>query len=313
MSILLAPIVGIFQLSLQPVAPFTWFGLSLSTLDVVAAFRLCIVLRQIKEALYRQHVSSGKGLAAVESRAFARDLTTTLTVVYGGEVMTSPLLGAPPSFMLSGVVPVFYGAVQAIVEMLPSVPAMSFQTELPLSFVDGFTRAFLLCNLIPPVVTANAMPAIAMSPWTLLVTSFATANGGFFLTNLFSFMNPTPLALQTPPELQPYGWTATDLWCAPLITGLYALLTHAQPFWADLHNVLAGMLGASVSAKGIEAVDPETARALCTVVLMGLFVTRTVKNFAPELLKAKGEFGIGFSWFLCAHTFFRRETQDAMR
>lgn len=84
---LLTPIIQVFNYTLQPVAPFTWFNLSISTLDVVAAFRLCIVLRQIKESLYQQHVSN-KGVVSVEPRAFARDLSTTLTVVYGGEVMT---------------------------------------------------------------------------------------------------------------------------------------------------------------------------------------------------------------------------------
>ncbi|KAJ6502110.1 hypothetical protein C8R45DRAFT_975423 [Mycena sanguinolenta] len=284
MSLLLTPIIQVFNYTLQPVAPFTWFNLPISTLDVVAAFRLCIVLRQIKESLYRQHVSKN-GVETVAPKAFARDVSTTLTVVYGGEVMTAPLLCVAPSFMVSGVVPVFYTAVQAIVEMLPSVPEMSIHTELPLSIVDGFTRALLLCNLIPPAVTTNASPLIAASPWTLLVTSLVTANGGFFLTNLFSFLNPTPIAIQTPPELQPYGWTATDLWCAPLVTGIYALLTHAQPFWADLHTVLSGMLGGEVATKSgvVEALDPHTARAVCVVVLTTCFVTRTVKNFAPEL------------------------------
>ncbi|KAK7038085.1 hypothetical protein R3P38DRAFT_2696570 [Favolaschia claudopus] len=288
MSLLLTPIIQIFNYSLEPIPPFTWFNLSLSTLDVVAAFRLCIVLRQIKEALYREHVKKhGANTSGLARKAFARDASTVLTVVYGGEVMTAPFLCIPPSFMVSGVVPVFYTAVQAIVEMLPSVPQMSIHTELPLSFVDGFTRAMLLCNLIPPAVTANAMPALAASPWTLLVTSFVTANGGFFLTNLFSFLHPTPIAFQHPPELEPYGWTATDLWCAPLVTGIYALLTHAQPFWADLHTVLSGMLGGQVATKSgvVEALDPHTARAVCVVILTSLFVTRTVKNFAPEVWK----------------------------
>ncbi|KAJ7112403.1 hypothetical protein C8R43DRAFT_1091484 [Mycena crocata] len=293
---LLTPIIHVFNYTLQPVAPFTWFNLSISTLDVVAAFRLCIVLRQIKESLYHQHVHVfKKDVKSIEPRSFARDLSTTLTVVYGGEVMTAfnPHQGRswvpPPGFMVSGVVPVFYGLVQAIVEMLPAVPEMSIHTELPLSIVDGFTRAILLCNLIPPSVTANASPIIAASPWTLLLTSLMTANGGFFLTNLLSFLNPTPISLQTPPELQPYGWTATDLWCAPLVTGLYALLTHAQPFWADAHTdahtVLSGMLGGggAVDSKGVEALDPHTARAVCVVVLSTLFVTRTVKNFAPQV------------------------------
>lgn len=107
-----------------------------------------------------------------------------------------------------------------------------------------------------------------------------TANGGFFLTNMLSFLNPTPLALQTPPELQAYGWTTTDLWCAPMITGLYALLTHAQPFWAETHVMISQVLGSTPGGgKEVEALDPELARAVCAIILSGLFVTRTVKNF----------------------------------
>lgn len=115
----------------------------------------------------------------------------------------------------------------------------------------------------------------------LLILVQITANGGFFFTGLFSLLQPHSLSVRTPNELLPYGWTTTDLWCAPLITGLFALLTHAQPFWADTHTVLSGWLGYA-SAPGMEkvaAVDPETARAVCAVVLATLFSTRAVRNF----------------------------------
>jgi len=108
----------------------------------------------------------------------------------------------------------------------------------------------------------------------------AIANGGFFMTNMLSILSPTPLALKTPPELQAYGWTTADLWCAPAVTGLYAFLTHAQPFWADLHTALIELLGGAASAKGgSQPLDPDVARAVCALLLSGLFFGRTVKNF----------------------------------
>ena len=91
------------------------------------------------------------------------------------------------------------------------------------------------------------------------------------------------MALQTPPELQAYGWTTADLWCAPIITGLYALLTHAQPFWADVHRSIAELFqgGGYTIIKGVpvEPIDPEVARAVCAFLLSALFVGRTAKNF----------------------------------
>ncbi|KAI8999093.1 hypothetical protein BD414DRAFT_527106 [Trametes punicea] len=290
MSLLLSPVVEIYRLALQPVAPFTWFGLSLSTLDVVAAVRLCVALRQIREKLWRDHVEKTKTvrsektavtLPEVEERSFVRDAAAVLLVVYGGEAVTCPALAIPPSFMLSGVVPAFYTVVQAAVDKLPSVPIPSYENEVPLAALDALTRAYLLCNLIPPMVTAHASPAINSNPWTLLITSLFTANAGFFFTNLFSFFQPYALTLTTPTEFLPYGWTTTDLWCAPLITALYAFLTHAQPFWADAHHVALGWLGQTSTAEKVAAVDAETARAVCALVLAGLFTTRAAKNFGP--------------------------------
>ncbi|KAF8061669.1 hypothetical protein FPV67DRAFT_1422926 [Lyophyllum atratum] len=299
MSFILSPFIEAFRYTLQPIAPFTWFGLGISTLDVVATVRLCLLLRQIREQLYLKHVST-KGASGLD-QSFVKSLSATLTVVYGGEAVIAPLLGVPPSFMVSGTVPALYAAIQAMIEALPAVPDLSAELELPISIIDGFTRAYLLCNLIPPSVTTHASPAISGSPWTLLVASLVTANGGFFFTNMLSLLSPTPLALATPPELQPYGWTTADLWCAPAITGLYALLTHAQPFWADAHGLIATLLGGARGEKGVEALDPEVARAVCAVLLSGLFFGRTVRNFGlwkrfGRIEDVKGS-TLVFSWY----------------
>jgi len=294
-SLLLAPIVEVYRLLLMPVAPFTWFGIGISTLDVAAALRLCVALRQIREKLKADHqvkTASATGVEAqklptVESRSWLRDVSATWLVVYGGEAVTAPFLGIPPSFMMSGTVPAFYAAVQAVVDSIPGVPAPSVETELPISILDGFTRAFLLCTLIPPMVLKHSWPEVSNSPWSLLVTSLATANGGFFFTNLFSFLQPYALTFTTPSELLPYGWTTTDIWAAPLVTGLYALLTHAQPFWADVHSAAVRAVGVSTAEK-VAPVDPEVARALCAALLAGMFVTRTWKTYGPAAVKAAG-------------------------
>ena len=105
-----------------------------------------------------------------------------------------------------------------------------------------------------------------------------------------SFLQPYALTLTTPAEMLPWGWTTTDLWAAPFITGLYALLTHAQPFWADAHAVTLGWLGSSAAEVAkVQPVDPEYARALCAVVLMSLFSKRTVQNFSkPQVKRVEG-------------------------
>ena len=88
-----------------------------------------------------------------------------------GVFESAPALAIPPSFMLSGLVPIFYTVVQAIVEKLPWVPAPSFGLELSLAIHDAFSRSFLLCNLIPPMVLEHTSPAIRENPWTLLLTA----------------------------------------------------------------------------------------------------------------------------------------------
>ncbi len=73
--------------------------------------------------------------------------------------------------MKSGVVPALYTIMQALVEYLPVIPEMTLNTELPLAAFDGVSRAFLLCNIIPPVVLNHQLADVSTSPWTLLLTS----------------------------------------------------------------------------------------------------------------------------------------------
>jgi hypothetical protein len=102
------------------------------------------------------------------------------------------------------------------------------------------------------------------------------------------------MTLTTPPELLPYGWTATDLWIAPLVTGLYATLTHAQPFFAYLHALLFSFFSPlglaplstpslksnySVIEGAVAPLNADDARAVCVLVLSALFSLRAVRSF----------------------------------
>jgi len=87
---LLAPLVEVFRYSLQPIAPFTWLGWGISTLDVVATVRLCILLRQIREIMLQAHITA-KGNSPVEESSFVKSVSTTWLVVYGGEAVTGKL------------------------------------------------------------------------------------------------------------------------------------------------------------------------------------------------------------------------------
>jgi len=67
-----------------------------------------------------------------------------------------------------------YLGASALVDTLPTVPELSLFTELPLSLLDALTRAILLCNFVPVLVTAHASPTVSTSPHTLLLTAFVS-------------------------------------------------------------------------------------------------------------------------------------------
>jgi hypothetical protein len=103
MSLALAPIVELYRWGLQPVAPFSWFGIQISTIDVAAAVRLCLALRQVRELIakaYKARAAQASAGASEEEKAaitargpkfedksLVRDLAATLVVVHGGDAI----------------------------------------------------------------------------------------------------------------------------------------------------------------------------------------------------------------------------------
>ena len=105
--------------------------------------------------------------------------------------------------------------------------------------------------------------------------------------NSFGMHNPGGWTLRTPPELGNWGWTSTDIWCAPLITALYAYLTGAQEFW---------LTPPGVSEKSVVGnMDEEHARAVCALVLATLFAGRAVRTHGQAWLRSR-ELLFRFVW-----------------
>ena len=98
-SLALSAAINAYRILLEPIAPFTWFGLGISTLDVAGGFRLCLVLRQLRELGLQGHLktrSRGSNTDAkegddIETMSYAKSIAVTLAVVYGGEAIMSAL------------------------------------------------------------------------------------------------------------------------------------------------------------------------------------------------------------------------------
>ena len=103
MSLALAPIVELYRWGLQPIAPFSWFGIQISTIEVAAAVRLCLIIRQVRELITKAYKAQAAQATAgasekekdataapgpkFEEKSFVRDLAATLIVVHAGDTI----------------------------------------------------------------------------------------------------------------------------------------------------------------------------------------------------------------------------------
>ena len=143
----------------------------------------------------------------LERRGRVRDFATSLVMVFGGEAVvgalriwlslpvdlgsdflrilpslrhsgfpfsTAPWLGVQPTFFVSPGVPLLFLSTSALVDALSTVPELSLFTELPLSLLDALTRAILLCNFVPVLITTHTSLTVSTSPYMLLLTAFVS-------------------------------------------------------------------------------------------------------------------------------------------
>lgn len=92
--------------------------------------------------------------------------------------------------------------------------------------------------------------------------------------------------LNTPAEVQPWGWLTIDFWSPLVITPLYVALTQAHPAFAQPYVALrqwALPTLNSYAGKPLPLTAPvwtkAEARAACAIVLAVLFAGRAIYNF----------------------------------
>ncbi|KAI0045146.1 hypothetical protein FA95DRAFT_1495931 [Auriscalpium vulgare] len=295
MASIFAAVTAFYEYGLRPIPALALVGVSVSVLDVLGALRVALVMRQVRESLLAEHLAT-PGAAKPEPRSLVREYASTLLLVYGGEAIIAPWLGQAPSFFVSPAIPTLYILAHVFVDTFSTVPALSLNTELPAGLIDAFTRGFLLTQIVPTIITSHPSPEIANSPWALLLTSTVRlslmTNTGLFVANATGLLKPTALSLTTPPEFLPGGWAAVDLWAGPLIAGMYATLTHAQPFFADLHAVfydfwaplgLARLSFADGPGGTVAPLSVQDAQAACVIVLGTIFSVKAIKTFGNQL------------------------------
>jgi hypothetical protein len=101
---------------------------------------------------------------------------SSVSLWFQSHAFTAPWLGLQPSFLLTSTVTLVYLGTGALVDSLPAVPELSLFTELPLSLLDGLTRALLLCDFVPPMITTHTSRAVSTSPYTMLLSAFVRPN-----------------------------------------------------------------------------------------------------------------------------------------
>ena len=105
----LAPIVAFYDYALQPVSALAWTGSPIPILDVAAAFRLALILRQDRELFHSKHLAAlkqakdgqtGKNVDPPEQRSCVRDFATTFLMVFGGEAVVGASKPSRPPFQI---------------------------------------------------------------------------------------------------------------------------------------------------------------------------------------------------------------------
>jgi hypothetical protein len=130
------------------------------------------------------------------------------------------------------------------------------------------------------LVQSHPDPKIASNPYLMILAGWLiVVPSGALTFSLGLFDNEW--SFNCPAELKPGGWKAVDVWVPGLIGWIYGALTKAHPVFTQPLDQLTSLIGlqSQISAKSVVPNwQKDEAKALCAVILTGLFAMRAIYN-----------------------------------
>ena len=225
----------------------------------------------------------------------------------GGGTIVSLLLSQPPSWLADPTPwliypPIYFVLVQTGIAryMVSTAPTL---INLFGAYIDGITRGTTI-TAVPKALAVGAYGTAASSAlsgnlWTTaLMSGLAVASGGWVVQGLG--LHESEWKVGKPAILSGSVLDSLDLWSGTFTGLLYATLTRSHASLNPAGDLLAQVLPAELLVKGAGAgsnglVEPNTARAICVLVLGSLLaarvVTKSVLSYkpAPKVVKQTRE------------------------
>nr|WPS94680.1 nucleoside-diphosphate kinase [Naematelia aurantialba] len=201
-----------------------------------------------------------------------------LAMIGGGGTLVSLLLHQPPSWLLSPAPWLIYPAAYfALVPtrlaeyVVATAPALPYQ--LVGSYIDGMTRGVTIAS-VPSAIAASGL---AGTSWlTPVVLSGLAVSGGGWAVQLLG-MHEKEWSLGVPGVLKGGILNTLDFWGGMLVGLVYAVLMRTHAEFSLLSDYTAAVIPDDLQAKGTKAlVSPDTARAICVLLLGSLLAARAV-------------------------------------
>ncbi|ORY30992.1 hypothetical protein BCR39DRAFT_455343, partial [Naematelia encephala] len=207
-----------------------------------------------------------------------QDLFGYLTMAWGGGTLVSLLLHQPPSWLLSPTPWLIYPTAylllvptrlsEYIVTTAPSLPY-----NLVGAYIDGMTRGVTITSL----PEALSLSGVKGTSWfTPIILSGLAVSGGGWAVQLLG-MHEKEWGMGVPGVLRGGILNTLDFWGGMLVGIVYAALMRTHPEFSALSDFTASVLPDDLQVKGTKAlVTPETARAICVLLLGSLLAARAI-------------------------------------